>query len=113
MKRDNESGFTLVELVISLFVISVIIAISIPHLKSIGEKAQATACESNQKLIHSQMDNYYLAEHEWPTSLDALQSKKYLQTLPVCPMGGTYALSVSNEEAVVACSKHPAKTANQ
>lgn len=109
-RRDE--GFTLVELVISLFVISVIIAISIPHLKAAGEKAQTTACEGNQKLIRSQMDNYFLAEHDWPTSLELLTSKKYLQTTPVCPSGGTYALSVANDEANVTCSKHPAKAQN-
>ncbi|TCS72577.1 competence protein ComGC [Effusibacillus lacus] len=99
------------ELVISLFVISVIIAISIPHLKSVGEKAQTTACEGNQKLIRSQMENYYLAEHSWPGGLQDLKSKNYLQTIPVCPKGGTYSLSVSNDEAVVSCSKHPAQPA--
>ncbi|MFC4769114.1 competence type IV pilus major pilin ComGC [Effusibacillus consociatus] len=109
----RQDGFTLVELVISLFVISVIIAISIPHLKSVGEKAQTTACEGNQKLIRSQMENYYLAEHQWPNTLEALKSKNYLQTQPVCPKGGSYALSVSNDEAVVTCSKHPTSTATK
>lgn len=109
----GDSGFTLVELAISLFVISVIIAISIPHLKSAGEKAQATACEGNRKLIRSQMENYYLAEHEWPNGLEALKSKHYLQTVPVCPKGGNYALSVSDDGAVVACSKHPSDDADK
>lgn len=106
MNSREENGFTLVELVISLFVISVIIAISIPHLRSVGEKAQATACESNQKLIRSQMENYFLAEHEWPVSLQQLSDRKYLQTVPACPQGGTYGLTVSDGEANVACSAH-------
>lgn len=106
MNVHKEAGFTLVELVISLFVISVIIAISIPHLRSVGEKAQTTACASNQKLIRSQMENYYLTEHTWPVNLQQLADKKFLQTMPVCPQGGSYALSVSNEEAAVSCSAH-------
>ncbi|BCJ86000.1 competence type IV pilus major pilin ComGC [Effusibacillus dendaii] len=110
MNQAGEKGFTLVELVISLFVISVIVAISLPHLKAVGEKAQATACEGNRKLIRSQMDNYYFTERGWPNGLEDLVSKKYLQTLPVCPQGGTYAMSVANEEAVVTCSKHPDST---
>lgn len=98
------------ELVISLFVISVIIAISLPHLRSAGEKAQTIACESNQKLIRSQMEHYYLAEHEWPSGLEDLTSKRYLQSVPVCPIGGVYKLTVSNDQAVVTCSKHTVET---
>jgi prepilin-type N-terminal cleavage/methylation domain-containing protein len=109
----REGGFTLVELVISLFVISVIIAISIPHLKAVGEKAQATACQGNQKLIRSQMESYYLVEHQWPESIEKMKNKNYLQTVPVCPKGGTYAISGAQDEASVSCSKHPAENASQ
>lgn len=119
----RESGFTLVEMIVVLFVISVVLMIALPDLRQSGVKAQETTCEANQRLIRSQLENYYL-DHRYqyplegkvpPASsqevLNQLRSEKYLQTIPACPSGGDYMLTFepaggSDRTAQVTCSVH-------
>jgi prepilin-type N-terminal cleavage/methylation domain-containing protein len=110
----NQRGFTLIELAVAVFVISMLIAISLPHLRGTGEKAQKTACEGNQRLLRAQLENYYLTEKGYPTGttdaerLDKMMELKYLQTRPACPSGGMYEITVSADQtsATVECSVH-------
>ncbi|MCX7571427.1 prepilin-type N-terminal cleavage/methylation domain-containing protein [Tumebacillus sp. DT12] len=113
-KWRNQGGFTLIELAIAVFVISVLIAISLPHLRGTGEKAQVTTCEGNQRLLRAQLENYYLSEKGYPTGasdadkLKQMFDLKYLQTSPSCPSGGTYAITVAADKtsATVECTVH-------
>ena len=112
----SQRGFTLIELAIAVFVISVLIAISLPHLRGTGEKAQLTTCEGNQRLLRAQLENFYLSEKGYPTgTTDAERLKQmfdlhYLQTAPSCPSGGTYKITVSADKtsATVECTVHGA-----
>lgn len=97
------SGFTLVEMIVVLFVISVVLMMALPNLRQAGVKAQVTTCEANQRLIHTQLENYFL-DHQYryplqeqssPSAeeiLKQLQAEHYLQTVPACPADGTYAI---------------------
>lgn len=119
----REAGFTLVEMIVVLFVISVVLMIALPDLRQSGVKAQETTCEANQRLIRAQLENYYL-DHRYQYPLEGqvpsassqevlaeLKSGKYLQTIPACPSGGEYKLtfgstSGSGRSAQVSCSVH-------
>lgn len=108
-----EGGFTLIELLISLFIISVISALAMPHMRGAGERAQETACESNQRLIRQELENYYLSHHAYPTGssdeiLNALVQQKYLQSKPAEPSGGSYQITIAEDgsSATVSCTKH-------
>ncbi|HEU4963118.1 MAG TPA: prepilin-type N-terminal cleavage/methylation domain-containing protein [Bacilli bacterium] len=110
----NEQGFTLIELAVAVFVISVLIAISLPHLRATGEKAQKITCEGNQRLMRSQLENYYLTENGYPSDasdaerLQSLVEEGYLQSNPSCPSGGSYELTPAADglSIHVACSVH-------
>ena len=94
--RNNEKGFTLIELMVVIFVIGVIMAIATPNLKASGEKAQEKACDANKKLIQVQLENYYLDHHAYPTDeasssfILKLAKEAYLDSVVTCPTGGTY-----------------------
>lgn len=110
-KHRNRHGFTLVELAISLFVISVIIAISMPHLRGIGERAQKTGCAANQQLIRGALDDYYLLQNQYPSSSQPLQdlvNAKLIQSIPKCPQAGTYVLTTAPDGSsiTVTCTVH-------
>ncbi|QKG84849.1 prepilin-type N-terminal cleavage/methylation domain-containing protein [Kroppenstedtia pulmonis] len=103
----DQRGFTLIEMLVVLFVIGVIIAIALPNLKAAGESAQKRACDANRKLIGSQADNYYLDLGSYPKSVQQLKRRSYLRTIPKCPSKGKYAIrSSASVEKRVKCSIH-------
>lgn len=116
-RSNTQSGFTLVEMIVVLFVISVVLMIALPDLRHAGVKAQLTTCEANQRLIRTQLENYYLDhQYRYPLQdqsapspaeiLQHLQAEHYLQTVPSCPSGGTYAIRYLEEAVEVTCSVH-------
>lgn len=107
MHLRDEKGFTLIEMLVVIFIIGVIIAIALPNFMSAGEKAQQRADEANRRLISAQADNYYLENGEYPGSVDELVKKGYLRSVPKCPGGkGEYRISKGkNVQERVTCTK--------
>ncbi|MDA8351978.1 MAG: prepilin-type N-terminal cleavage/methylation domain-containing protein [Firmicutes bacterium] len=103
----DERGFTLIEMLVVLFVIGVIIAIALPNLKAAGESAQEKACDANRKLIGSQADNYYLDLGSYPDNAQQMKRRGYLRTVPTCPAKGNYRIQKDAPvEKRVTCSVH-------
>jgi len=53
MKKNNKKGFTLVELVIVVAVMAVLVAVAIPTVGAITERAKAAVNDSNARTIES------------------------------------------------------------
>ena len=64
-------------------------------------QASSAACSANRKMIESAIQAYYGLEGVYPTSLQQLVPE-YLESVPVCPEGGTYTISGTK----VICSIH-------
>ena len=93
----REEGFTLIEMLIVLFIIGIVLAIAIPNLKSAGEAARERADQANRKLIGAQADNFYLEYGRYPASVEELVRKNYLRSVPKCPSGrGKYVILTSS-----------------
>ena len=93
IERREEQGFTLMEMLIVLFIIGVIIAIALPNLKSAGERARDKADLANRRMIGSQADNFYLEHGRYPKSVQELVKHGYLREVPSCPGGkGRYVI---------------------
>ena len=110
----SDHGFTLIEMVIALFIVSVVMAIALPNLQTAGVKAASTGCEGNQKTIRAALTEYYLTNHHFPTEtttsgiITDLKTNGYIDSLPTCPSGGDYTITYSPDgtQATVACSVH-------
>ncbi|SHE63807.1 competence protein ComGC/general secretion pathway protein G [Seinonella peptonophila] len=97
-RRFDEQGFTLIEMLIVLFIIGIIIAIALPNLKTAGERARDKADLANRRMIGAQADNYYLEYGTYPASVDELVKKGYLRKVPPCPGGkGKYVINRSEK----------------
>ncbi len=98
-KWSEQSGFTLIEMVIALFIVSVVMAIALPNLQTAGANAAQTGCEGNQKMIRAALTEYYLANHQYPPETDTagilqdLKDNGYIDSTPKCPSGGEYMIS--------------------
>lgn len=111
-KKRMENGFTLLELVIAVFIIAVMIAVVMPHLLGAGKRAQAVACEQNQRIIRAALTEYDLLHHTYPVGttaeqLQTLLDAQILQSIPSEPDGGHYIIQDSDENQVgVSCDVH-------
>lgn len=108
----HERGFTLIEILIVVFIISLILAIAIPNYTRSTSRAQEELCYSTQKMTEAALSLYMLDEKKQNLSelngdLQILVDKGYLRELPQCPSGGKYNIqSAENGEPVVTCDKH-------
>lgn len=108
----RERGFSLLEMLVVLFVIGVLLMIALPNFRGVAERSQAKACYANQRLLLDQLEQYRLDKGSYPmennaVNLERLVQEKYLQRVPQCPKGNAdYTVTVSGEEVKVTCSHH-------
>ncbi len=83
----EEAGFSLIEMMIVLLIISVLILVAIPnvtkHSKSIDDKG----CAAYIAMVQGQVEAYKMENHKYPSSLPDLVSKDYFPEVPQCPDG--------------------------
>jgi type II secretion system protein G len=104
MKNKTEKGFTLVEMLVVLFIIGIIIAIALPNFIQASKKANIQADKANRRMISMQVENYYLDTGSYPSNIQVLVKQKYLRTVPDCPGdAGKYKLIHKSGEIQVIC----------
>jgi general secretion pathway protein G len=95
----NESGFSLVEVLLVIILVSILAAIAIPRFSIGSKQAKIQSCEMNRAIVNTSTEVYYFTEGTWP--LDSLADIKtnmnyFPDGIPTCPVDQTsYALSPS------------------
>jgi competence protein ComGC len=82
----NEKGFTLIEMLIVLLVISVLLLITIPNITKHHSNIQAKGCEGLKNTVQAQSTAYQI-EHKAVPTMEDLKTEKYIEESPVCPNG--------------------------
>lgn len=89
MKRllKNKDGFTLIEMVIVLMIISILLAIAVPQMAKTNDVVNSKSCKATKRLIKGQIGSYKV-EHggDIPATLDVLIEEGYVDTI-ACPDG--------------------------
>lgn len=78
MKAKIKKGFTLIEMTIVLFIISLLILIILPNVTSQKKNAGHIQGDAMTQVVQTQVDLYENEYNELPKSLDELQDKGYL-----------------------------------
>ena len=78
-------GFTLVELMIVIAVLSILLAISVPIYQTTILHAREAVLRDDLFQMRSLINQYTLDKHQAPQSLDDLVTAGYLRKLPVDP----------------------------
>lgn len=76
-KRDAYSGFTLIEMLIVLLIVSVLILLFVPNIAKHKEGVDKKAHEAISQIIETQSELYQLENNQVP-SVEQLLKEKYI-----------------------------------
>lgn len=77
---NNEKGFTLIEMLIVLAVITTLLILLIPNLADRNDEIQDKGTSALIQMADSQVQLYVLDNGSYPDSITTLVSENYLQT---------------------------------
>jgi general secretion pathway protein G len=73
-RKRSQTGFTLVELLVVMFIIGLLAALVAPNFLSRGEKAKVVAAKAQIELFGTALDAFRLDVGRYPTSQEGLQA---------------------------------------
>ena len=85
-KTRRQSGFTLVELMVVMLIISVLAAIAIPAFIASIKSAREAVLKEDLHIMRQAIDSYTMDKQKGPQSLDDLVQGGYLKEIPSDPM---------------------------
>ena len=94
-KMMNKKGFSLVELMIVVVIMGILIAVAIPLYGAITVNANNKTCATNIETIKTTAANYYASYDQSKIDLDGLKFMMDDGKIPVCPLGGVYAIQIN------------------
>ena len=91
--RPNK-GFTLVELMIVVLILGALATIAVPRIMGGATTARINACNTNIKVMDSQIELYYQYEDKWPQNFNALiaDPNYFPDGSPKCPFEHPYTI---------------------
>lgn len=75
----KEDGFTLVEMLIVLMIISILILLIVPHVSKKSANIHDKGCDALVELVQSQVIAYELDHKKLPERLNDLVSENYIE----------------------------------
>src|ERR1700756_2527349 len=79
-------GFTLLELMIVIFIMGILIAIAVPNFTTSVKRARESVLRQNLFTLRDLISQYTLDKQKAPQSLDDLVQAGYLKQIPKDPM---------------------------
>ncbi|MFS0613858.1 competence type IV pilus major pilin ComGC [Lederbergia ruris] len=85
---QNQKGFTLIEMLIVLLVISVILLITLPNVTKHNKNIHGKGCEALVSMLQGQVQAYHMEKNQYPKDFQELDKAGYLESEQVaCPDG--------------------------
>jgi general secretion pathway protein G len=82
----RERGFTLLELLLVLVVLSLLAALAAPVVTGGLQRARESTLKTDLKALRKAIDDYYADHATYPAELDELVKNRYLRRIPVDPL---------------------------
>jgi general secretion pathway protein G len=85
LTRRSQAGFTLVELLVVIALISILAAMAVVQHRNSVQRTQEATLKTNLFRMRDAIDQYYADKGKYPSSLDTLVSEQYIRRIPVDP----------------------------
>ncbi|HTL43932.1 MAG TPA: prepilin-type N-terminal cleavage/methylation domain-containing protein [Vicinamibacterales bacterium] len=82
----NASGFTLVELLVVISLISILAAMALVNYRNGVVRSQESVLKTDLFRMRDAIDQYYADKGKYPASLDALVTDGYMRAVPEDPI---------------------------
>ena len=86
--RGSTRGYTLIELIIVMAIVSVLMAIAIPQYQKSIRRTKETLLHSHLQLLRTVIDEYTFDKKKAPQTLQDLVTEGYLRAVPIDPIMG-------------------------
>lgn len=117
IQRNQQSGFTLIELMVVIAIIAILAAVVVTKIMSRPDQAKKAAAKQDIIAIENAMDLYKLDNGDYPTQAQGIkalvskpttppiptqwQSGGYLKSMPVDPWGRPYRYSNPGQHGTI------------
>jgi general secretion pathway protein G len=88
MKINDKQGYTLIEMMIVISIISILATIALPNFQRSLVRAKETNLRRTLFIMRDTIDQYYADNGRYPDSLLDLESAKYIRQIPLDPFTG-------------------------
>lgn len=88
----SKKGFTLIEVMVVLVIISILLLVFIPNLTKNHSVANEKSCSATLELVEAQIMAYQVETGKLPTTISQLQSEGYVDS-ETCPNGEAITIS--------------------
>ena len=85
-KIQNQNGFSLLELMIAMFILIILLSVAFPTYQRSVQHARETVLKENLWQMRRAIDQFTADKQKLPQSIDELVSEKYLREKPVDPI---------------------------
>lgn len=87
--RNGRRGFTIIELMVVLVVMSILVSIAVPYYQKALIRSKESVLKNNLFTMRVVIDEYTYDKAKAPQALQDLVSEGYLRQIPVDPMTGS------------------------
>ena len=84
----DRRGYTLIELIIVMAIVSILMAIAIPQYQKSLRRTKETLLHSNIQTLRTVIDEYTFDKKKAPQTLQDLVTEGYLRAVPIDPIMG-------------------------
>ena len=102
--RGSEArrGYTLIELIIVMAIISILMAIAIPQYQKSIRRTKETLLHSHLQLLRTVIDEFTFDKKKAPQQLQDLVAEGYLRAVPIDPISGNDQWRTIQEDSLTA-----------
>jgi general secretion pathway protein G len=86
MSGKSQKGFSLLELMIAMFIMIILLSVALPTYQRSVQHARETVLKENLWQMRRAIDQYATDKGKYPSNIDALVEGRYLRERPVDPI---------------------------